>query len=927
MAFVERVASRQLNSVTFEDNATGLRRMVASLATLHYRDANGDFQRIDMTPVRINSGDWSKYPNFDGWLVSQNGWLYGLGVDGWVYFGGRRGEHYVRFRLREVGYVRTTTGAFTAISGLPTYNTANLSAQQTQTAIEGETYVTGTTAEWHNLNTTPGGGELFLRFKARGDGLKAEYVINQAAREWIVAKRPPSFYGIPAAQAYLAFRFDIDFSDIPRRVIAGALQGDTFDDAAGGIELRNALDELLAFMPIGDAYVDTGSDLFRSEVTLRKRFTGSLMTVGAPVAALNALPAGDLVFDPTVTPSVGSSGDDGSWVTGVGFGNTDTSQYIGRYVSTYDVQNFFRFTGVAVPNGATVSAAYVTLVAFATNAGASPGVTVYVVDADNQAAPTDLASAGAMVEYGSGHSWSPPAFTAGNSYDTTNFAASAEGVFARGGWASGNALVVEILSAIGSGGDNRQIATWDHATYAAPQLTITYTPPAQSITPAVISSTATLYAPTVAVAAATQDITPGVISSGATLYAPTVATGAVSITPGAIASGGTVYAPAVTAGVVTITPGLIASSGAVYAPAVSVGAADIAPALIASTAALYAPTVGTGAVNVAPGLIASTGAVYEPSVSVGAATITPAVISSTAALYAPTLTTGAVTITPGLIAASGALYEPVVTQGGVTLLPDVIASTAVLYDPTLTTGAVDITPALIASTAALYEPTITQGATIAPDVIASSATVYEPVITTGAVDITPGLIAGSGAVYEPSVAPGAVTVTPNLIAATGAVYEPVVSQGGVVLTPGLIASTGAVYAPTVTPGAVSIAPGLIAGTGAVYEPVVDTSTVILVGTIASSAAVYAPVVGVGAVTISPPLIAGNTVLYAPIMGTGSVDDIPGAYWALTRDGYLRAVIISAEYHADSIDAEFRAGTRTDEYRATRRPGHYHKRVN
>lgn len=906
MAFVENRTLRQLNSATFEDSASGQRRVVASLVPLHYETGGGSLNRIDMSPVRINPGDWSRYPNFDGWLVSQNGWLYGLGVNGYVYFGGRRGEHYVRFRLREVGYVRTTTGAFTAIGGLPDYNTGNLSAQQTQVNIEGETYVTGTTAEWRSLNTTPGGGELYLRFKARGDGLKAEYVINQAAREWIAVNRPPSFYNIPAAQAYLAFRFDIDWSDIPRKVIAGVLQGDTFDDANGGVELRNALDELLAFMPIGDAYVNTGEDLFRSKVTLRKRFAAGLMTVGAPVSALNALPAGDLVFDPTVTPSVSASGNDWTWINGVGFGNTETGLVTGYYVATYLSHSATRYLSVTIPPGSTINTAYATFVAAFSYSGTMSALRAAFADLDNAAAATDAPSAEAQTQTTANTSWTPGAHTAGTSYDTPSVVSSLQEVIDRAGWASGNALVL-VIKAITAANNYRSLASWDHATYAAPMLTVDYTPPSQSITPGAIASSATLYAPTVDVSAATQDITPAAISSGATLYAPavttgavsitpgqiastsalyspTVATGAVSITPGAIASGAVVYEPAVTVGAATITPALIAGTGAVYEPVVSVGAVSITPALIASTAALYEPTVGAGAVDITPSLITSTGAVYEPTVSVGAATITPAVISSTAALYEPALTTGNVTVTPGLIAAGGALYEPVVTQGGVTLLPDVIASTAVLYDPTLTTGTVDITPGLIASSAALYEPTITQGATIAPDVIASSATVYEPILTTGAVDITPGLIAGSGAVYEPSVSQGAVTITPNLIAATGAVYEPVVSQGGVVLTPGLIASTGAVYTPTVTPGAVSITPGLIAGTGAVYEPSVDTSTVILVGTIASSAALYAPAVGVGAVTISPPLIAGGAVLYAPSVFHGVTTVIIYGYTVPEREG-------------------------------------------
>ncbi len=611
MAFIERVADRQLNSVAFEDEANPiLHRLVASPVPLHYLDDGGNFQRIDMSPVRINPGDWARYPNFDGWLVSQNGWLYGLGTDGYVYFGGRRGEHYVRFRLREIGYVRTATGAFTPISGLPDYNTANLSAKQTQTVIEGETYIVGTTAEWRSLNTTPGGGELYLRFKARGDGLKSEYVITQAAREWIVANRPPLFYGIPAAQAYLAFRFDIDWSDIPQKLINSVLQGDTFNDAAGGIELRNALDELLAFMPVGYATAGAGFP-GRQSVTLRKQFSGNLMVMGASVAALNELPAGDLVFDPTITPHVAAGGDNWAWITSADFSNSDTEFAYGYY-SPYLVHNGYRFTNITVPAGSTVTACYATLVAAQTLSNTVSAVQVHFVDADNPTAATTYTNAEAQPRTTAYATWTPGAQTAGTGYNTPSLVTPAQAVFNRAGWASGQAVIV-VIRAVTATNNYRVAATYQHATYTEPILTITYTPTATNYPQSVSGAlTPTGAAVKLTVKSAVGSIAPsGVLSR----LAGKALTGAV--TPAGALSAITVALKTIT-GALTPSGTLSRDTGKTLA-----GAATPAGALIKHTArALVGALTPSGALTAARAAYQSISGTLAPVGTLARATST-----------------------------------------------------------------------------------------------------------------------------------------------------------------------------------------------------------------------------------------------------------------------------------------------------------------
>ena len=66
---------------------------------------------------------------------------------------------------------------------------------------------------------------------------------------------------------------------------------------------------------------------------------------------------------------------------------------------------------------------------------------------------------------------------------------------------------------------------------------------AQSIAPNHITSSGTVYAPTVSHASSTQSITPDAISSTAAVYNPTFAPGTVTITPDAISSTAAVYSP------------------------------------------------------------------------------------------------------------------------------------------------------------------------------------------------------------------------------------------------------------------------------------------------------------------------------------------------------------------------------------------------
>lgn len=364
-AWNELVESRGRRSKTYQDSENPNKYSFSTgLCTLHYESVidSGNYDvEVDMTPVRVTAG------GNDLWRVTQAGWHYALGqpsdktTDGWVGFGGRKGQHWFKYRLVRVGYMHWPTRAWDDIGGAPTYNRSNLSSQIVQRPVgpDDTLIVAGSSVTWSSIWTTPGGGSLDLRWRVSGDHLKEDVIVNQAAREWIASNRPPS---TPASDTYFGFVFIVDWSDIPKIVRDGVkrLPSDDFSDDGESIELRDSLDRLLAFMPSSIVYV--GDDLEQSSETLRKRFyqdgSNHYLLVGVRVDKLNSMPSGDLVFDPTIDDQVGASDDD-AFERGDETGlNTSITFLAFNYDGTDWWAAGTRFDSVTIPAGATIDTAY-----------------------------------------------------------------------------------------------------------------------------------------------------------------------------------------------------------------------------------------------------------------------------------------------------------------------------------------------------------------------------------------------------------------------------------------------------------------------------------------------------------------------------------------------------------------------------------------
>ena len=308
MAWTEHIPSRLLKGKVYKDGTK--RAFFSDGAPLHYEgtiDSGVYDSNLDMTPVRtINA-------QLDGWLVEYGGYHYALGqpgdksTDGWVGFGGRKGQNWISYRLARIGYMHYPTRAWDDISSTPDYDRANLSQEVREVTVKptDDIVKSSSRAVWSNIWTTPGGGVISAEWIVFGDRLKENIIINQEARDWVVANHPPI---TPASETYFGFVFQIDASDIPKWVkndIVQDINGD-FDDSDGEIEIRDDIDRLLGFMPISDVVVDLESkpvDVSTRKAVLRKRIWqdggNHYLLVGCRVDTLNQLDAGDLKFDPT----------------------------------------------------------------------------------------------------------------------------------------------------------------------------------------------------------------------------------------------------------------------------------------------------------------------------------------------------------------------------------------------------------------------------------------------------------------------------------------------------------------------------------------------------------------------------------------------------------------------------------------------------
>jgi hypothetical protein len=175
-----------------------------------------------------------------------------------------------------------------------------------------------------------------------------------------------------------------------------------------------------------------------------------------------------------VNVSIAANSDDGHCTTsGGGFSATGTYAILGDLYGT-PYRGFFRFDPVAIPSGATITAAILRMVSTGNLSGTVCNLNVYLEDADD---PSQHASGADVIgrSLTSAVAWDAVAAgTTGGTFDTPDLSSILQDVIDRPGWATGQAIVVHIVD---NGSDYaawRQGASLENTTHAEPELRVSY---------------------------------------------------------------------------------------------------------------------------------------------------------------------------------------------------------------------------------------------------------------------------------------------------------------------------------------------------------------------------------------------------------------------------------------------------------------------
>jgi len=177
----------------------------------------------------------------------------------------------------------------------------------------------------------------------------------------------------------------------------------------------------------------------------------------------------------TFYPAV--SGDDGYWDS-IAFYGSAGPLYFG-WTSNVGFNTFVRFPNITIPAGSTISSVFIRFTAYSSKTGTVNNARISLNDVDDAVAPTDVASADALVLTTNKTDWNAvPAWTDGTTYDSADFASALQEVVDRGGYSSGNAITVLVKENVSDGGANRFASSIDYLFGAEKaELHVTWTTP------------------------------------------------------------------------------------------------------------------------------------------------------------------------------------------------------------------------------------------------------------------------------------------------------------------------------------------------------------------------------------------------------------------------------------------------------------------
>lgn len=277
-----------------------------------------------------------------------------------------------------------------------------------------------------------------------------------------------------------------------------------------------------------------------------------------------------------------------------------------------------RFTNVTIPQGATILTAKVVWVASRSSSSATVNATIRGQAADNAATFTagggggvsDFTTRLAALTTAS-VAWNAIASqTSGSSYDSPDITSVVQEIVNRGGWTSGNAIVVFFLENSSSNGAARFTSGYAHGSNY-PKLVVTYSTSTNvTVTPAVLAAIFTI--PTVTVST-TSNVTvpPSSLSASFSLPAPIVSGDAI------------------------VSPAPLTATFSLPEPNILIADTTVFPNPLTATLSLPAPTIQTDQ-NLSVSPLSATFSLPTPTITASQnVSITPSPLSAYFSLLTP----------------------------------------------------------------------------------------------------------------------------------------------------------------------------------------------------------------------------------------------------------------------------------------------------
>lgn len=422
--------------------------------------------------------------------------------------------------------------------------------------------------------------------------------------------------------------------------------------------------------------------------------------IGQVVAPTVIIPSG------SIDKEVGGSWDDGytkywSVCASGQFEYATLSIACGKY--SYNFNAWLRFTGVVIPQGATITAAYIKIYTCTYPGSGTTDTKIYADDQANPVSPGDAADHCGRTRTTQGVAWNQE-FIANQWHQSPNIAAVIQELVDSYDFSSGAAIQILWDNKATSGIKYVDFNSYDEP-LKPPQLHIEYTLAGVTVSPSPASAVGSVVAPTVV--GGSVVVTPSPASAIAQVVQPTVKHGNIIFSPTPVDAVCQVVAPTTIVGGLTLTPSFVATISSVVAPTVVLGSTTATPEYVKAICQVAGPTVAAGGdVVVSPDAVSAIGGVVAPTIVLGSITITPTEISAVAQVVAPNVIHGNIIFRPEYVKAVCQVVVPTVIGGAVIITPVYVEAITQGVNPGVVQGSITMTPAFIKALTGVIAPSV-----------------------------------------------------------------------------------------------------------------------------------------------------------------------------------------------------------------------------